>query len=169
MRNRKVVAAAVVGAIAIPVGAAAVGPVPVVTKRGAGKVKLGAPYKKLHKKGALGKKIPGCELAGPGQKGALLKAPLEGAVNLSRKSPRKVRSISITGGLAQAKGVGLGDLAQDIEQVFPHARADHSTDALFEATFYRVPRRDGGKFEFAVSTKTGRIDTIGIPFIAVCE
>jgi hypothetical protein len=33
----------------------------------------------------------------------------------------------------------------------------------------RIPKRDGGRFQFAVSTSTHRATTIGVPFIAFCE
>ena len=139
-----------------------------VTRNGVGPVKLGKTHASLKAKGVLGRQVPGCELAGPGQKAARIKGSIEGAVNLTRGKARRVKTIVITDGAA-ARGVGFGDRAKDIAARFPHADFDESTEEVFELTLVTVPRRDGGRFQFGISTKTNKITVMGVPFIAFCE
>jgi hypothetical protein len=141
---------------------------PKITAAGAGKVKLGKTYTELHDKGLIGKIRPGCNLGGPNTRGAKLKAPLKGQVNFTLKDPRKVTDITINGG-AKARGVGIGGTIAQIKAKFPKAKVDHSTDSTFELTLVKIPKSDGGKFHFGVSTKTDKVTVIGIPFIAFCE
>ncbi len=139
-----------------------------VTRNGVGPIKLGKTHASLQAKGVLGRKVPGCELAGPGQKAARIKGSIEGAVNLTRSNPRRVDTIVITKGAA-AKGVGIGDTAADIEAKFPHAKFDESTQDVFGLTLVTVPRKDGGRFQFGVEVETDEISIIGVPIIAFCE
>jgi hypothetical protein len=152
---RRLAAPAAALALAIPAVALAVDSGPKITGKGAGQVKLGKRYSTLRAAGALGPKVPGCELAGPGQKGAKLKSPLVGSVDLTTGSPRKIRTITIRGGAANAKGVKVGSTVAAIESAFPNVNVDHSAS--------------GGKFEFGVSTDTGKVELIGIPGIPFCE
>jgi hypothetical protein len=78
-------------------------------------------------------------------------------------------TITISGGGAKAKGVGIGSTIAGIRSKFPHAKVDHSGDSTFELTFVNVPKQDGGLIQFGVSTKTKKVTVIGIPNIAVCE
>ena len=139
-----------------------------ITPSGVGAVKLGKTYKSLHDAGLIGKIHHGCELGGANTRSANLKAPLKGQVNFTLHSPRKVTDITINGG-AKARGVGIGDKIADIKAAFPKAKVDHSTDHTFELTLVRIPKNGGGKMIFGVSTKTKRVTTIGVPFIAFCE
>jgi hypothetical protein len=166
---RKLVAPAAALAIAIPAVALAGASGPKVSGKGAGQVKIGKLHSKLKAAGAVGKQVPGCELAGPGEKGTRLRSPLVGSANLTRKDPRRIRSILITGGKAQAKGVGIGDPAADIESAFANVKVDHTTEEVFQLTLYKIPKASGGRFQFGVSTKTHKIEVIGIPYIAFCE
>src|SRR4051812_18348332 len=99
--------AAVVGVSALVLGA---GPAPAgqqsvagaqITGKSVGNVKVGASYKALRKKNLVGKIRAGCELGGPNTRSAKLKAPLKGTVDFTLKDPRKVTTISITGGTAE--------------------------------------------------------------------
>jgi len=164
-------AASLLGALAVvaagPGQAGAPAP-PEITAAGVGQVKVGATWRSLRAKGLVGRKRPGCPLAGPGTRSARLRPPLRGSVDLTRRSPRRVRTIAITGG-AEARGVGVGSTPAELRAAFPHARFDHTTDELFEATLVRIPRRDGGPLQFLVSTTTDRVQMIGIPLIPFCE
>jgi hypothetical protein len=133
-------------------------------------VHLGDTHADLRARGKVGPIRPGCELGGPNTRSAKLKAPLKGSVNYTLTSPRKVDSITITGG-AKARGVGIGATIAQIKAKFPHAKVDHSTDQVFQLTLVKTPKRpvSGGRIMFGVSTQTKRTTIIGVPFIAFCE
>jgi hypothetical protein len=139
-----------------------------ITPSGVGGVKIGKTYKQLRQQGLIGKIQPGCELGGPNTRGAKLKSPLKGSVTFTNQSPRKVTDITIDGG-AKARGVGIGDTIPEIKSAFPKAKVDHSTDSTFLLTLVRIPKNGGGKLEFGVSTKSKKVTTMGVPFIAFCE
>jgi hypothetical protein len=133
-------------------------------------VHLGDTHADLRARGKVGPIRPGCELGGPNTRSAKLKAPLKGSVNYTLSSPRKVDSITITGG-ARARGVGIGSKIPAILAKFPNAKVDHSTDQVFQLTLVKTPKRphSGGRIMFGVSTQTKRTTIIGVPFIAFCE
>jgi hypothetical protein len=133
-------------------------------------VHLGDTHADLHARGKVGPIRPGCELGGPNTRSAKLKAPLKGSVNYTLHNPRKVDSITITGG-AKARGVGIGATIAQIKAKFPHASVDHSTDQVFQLTLVKTPKRphSGGRIMFGVSTQTKKTTIIGVPFIAFCE
>jgi hypothetical protein len=133
-------------------------------------VHLGDTHADLRARGKVGPIRPGCELGGPNTRSAKLKAPLKGSVNYTLSSPRKVDSITITGG-ARARGVGIGSKIPAILAKFPNATVDHSTDQVFQLTLVKTPKRphSGGRIMFGVSTQTKRTTIIGVPFIAFCE
>ena len=133
-------------------------------------VHLGDTHADLRARGKVGPIRPGCELGGPNTRSAKLRAPLKGSVNYTLSSPRKVDSITITGG-ARARGVGIGATIPQIKAKFPHATVDHSTDQVFLLTLVRTPKRPQGRgrITFGVSTQTKRTTIIGVPFIAFCE
>ena len=132
-------------------------------------VHLGDTHADLRSRGKVGPIRPGCELAA-NTRSAKLKAPLKGSVNYTQSSPRKVDSITITGG-AKARGVGIGATIAQIKAKFPHAKIDHSTDQVFALTLVTTPKRphSGGRIMFGVSTQTHKTTIIGVPFIAFCE
>jgi hypothetical protein len=139
-----------------------------ITKAGVGGVKLGERYTVLRAQGLIGKIGPGCELGGPNTRSAKLRSPLKGSVDFTLTSPRRVMTISVTGG-AKAHGVGIGSTITQIKNVFTHAKVDHSTEAVFGITLVKIPKRDGGRFQFAVSVATHKTTIIGIPNIAICD
>jgi hypothetical protein len=166
---KRLAAVALASVLAVTALAAAQGNDPLkVTPQGVGKLKLGMKHKRARELGLVGKMRGGCPLGGTDTRAAKLKAPLEGSVNYTRKNPRRVRDISITGG-AEARGVGIGDRIRDIKDAYPKAKVDHATDETFELTLVKIPREGGGKLRFGVSTKTDRITLIGVPYIAFCE
>jgi hypothetical protein len=140
-----------------------------ITSAGVGKVKVGKTFRALRAAGLVGKLRPGCELGGPQTRSARLKAPLKGFVDLTtRQRPRKVRSISITGG-ATARGVGIGGTIAQIKAAYPKAKVDHGTDQTFGITLVKVPKDGGGRIHFAVDVDSEKINQIGVPVIPFCE
>jgi hypothetical protein len=133
-------------------------------------VHLGDTHADLHARGKVGPIQPGCELGGPNTRSAKLKAPLKGSVNYTLHNPRKVDSITITGG-AKARGVEIGATITQIKAKFPHATVDHSTDQVFQLTLVKTPKRPHGRgrITFGVSTQTHKTTIMGVPFIAFCE
>jgi hypothetical protein len=132
-------------------------------------VHLGDTHQDLRARDKVGPIQPGCELGGPNTRSARLRAPLKGSVDYTSRNPRRVRSISVTGG-ARARGVGIGAKIPAILARFPNAKVDHSTDEVFQLTLVQTPRRkSGGRITFGVSTETKRTTIIGVPFIAFCE
>ena len=132
-------------------------------------VHLGDTHADLRARGKVGNIRPGCELGGPQTRSARLRAPLQGSVNYTLNSPRRVDSITVRGG-ARARGVGIGAKIPAIKAKFPNATIDHSTDQVFQLTLVKTPKRpNGGQITFGVSTQTKRTTVIGVPFIAFCE
>jgi hypothetical protein len=156
--------------IALVVAGVAVAAVAKITPTRVDGVHLGDTHADLRARGKVGPIQPGCELGGPNTRSAKLKAPLKGSVNYTLQSPRKVDSITITGG-ARARGVGIGATIAQIKAKFPRAKVDHSTDQVFLLTLVRTPKRPHGRgrITFGVSTQTHKTTIIGVPFIAFCE
>jgi hypothetical protein len=136
---------------------------------GVGKVKVGKRYTALRADALVERMRRGCELGGPDTRSARLKAPLKGFVDLStRRKPRVVRSISLTGG-ATSRGVGIGSTIAQIKAAFPGATVDRNTEEVFGITLVKVSKAAGGRFHFAIDVDTNKTTQIGIPFIAFCE
>jgi hypothetical protein len=137
--------------------------------KGAGEVQLGEKFTSLRAAGLVGRLRPGCELGGPDTRSAKLKPPLKGFADLTtRRRPRRVRSISLTGG-ATARGVGIGSTIAPIKAAFPGAKVDHGTEEVFGLTLVNVSKAAGGRFHFAVDVQTKKTTRIGIPVIPFCE
>ena len=139
-----------------------------ITPSGVGAVKLGKTYARLRQQRLVGRIGPGCKLGGPNTRSARLRAPLKGSVDFTLTSPRKVVNISVRGG-AKARGVGIGDTIPEIKAAYPKAKVDRSTEEVFGITLVKVPKRGGGRLQFAVKTSTDKVTLIGVPFIAFCE
>src|SRR5215210_4093214 len=156
--------------VALAAAGVALAAAAVITPTRVDGVHLGDTHADLRARGKVGKIRPGCELGGPNTRSARLLAPLKGSVNYTLSSPRKVDSITITGG-ARARGVGIGATITQIKAKFPNAKVDHSTDQVFQLTLVRTPKRPNsrGRITFGVSTQTHRTTIIGVPFIAFCE
>jgi hypothetical protein len=156
--------------LALAAAGVAVAATAVITPTRVDGVHLGDTHSDLRARGKVGPIRPGCELGGPNTRSAKLKAPLKGSVNYTLHSPRRVDSITITGG-AKARGVGIGATIAQIKAKFPHAKVDHSTDQVFQLTLVRTPKRPHGRgrITIGVSTNTHKTTIIGVPFIAFCE
>jgi hypothetical protein len=139
-----------------------------ITPAGVGGVTLGAKYRTLHRQHLLKKIRRGCEFGGPRTRSAPLAPPLQGSVEFSLKTPRRVRNIGVTGG-ATARGVGVGSTLAQVQSAFPGATVIHDTEQVFEVTLVHVPPAAGGKLEFAVDIHTGLVTIVGIPFVPFCE
>ena len=139
-----------------------------ITAAGVGAVKLGKTYASLRAAGRVGKIGPGCDVSGPQARSSVLRPPLNGSVDYTSKSPRRVRVIAIRGG-ATARGVGIGATVAAIRRAFPRATIDRTTEKVFGITLVKVPRGGGGRLQFAVATRTKKVVSIGIPFVAICD
>lgn len=139
-----------------------------ITPQGVGKVKLGATATSLKQKGLIGKLTTGCELAGPGTRAAKVKA-FKGTVGFTMSNPRKVNVIAVNGRGPAARGVRVGDTLADIKKAYKVVKVNKTLEDTFQGDFVTIPKKAGGKLMFFVSTKTGKIETIGVPIIPVCE
>ena len=139
-----------------------------ITATGVGAVKLGATYTSLRAAGLVGRIGPGCELAGPQARSASLRAPLQGSVDFTPTTPRRVTVITIRGG-ATARGVGIGATSTRVRQAFPKAITDHSTEMMFGITVLKIPKSGGGRFDFAVDKTTRKVTLIAVPRVTFCE
>jgi hypothetical protein len=159
---------AIASSASSPAGGAG-GPLAKITPVRVDGVHLGDTHTDLRARGKVGPIRPGCELGGPNTRSARLRAPLQGSVNYTLSSPRRVDSITVGSG-ARARGVGIGAKIPAIKAKFPNATIDHSTDQVFRLTLVKTPKRpSGGQITFGVSTQTKRTTVIGVPFIAFCE
>lgn len=161
--KRIVLTAAVCGALAVPAVAAAPKK---VTPKGVGAIKLHATFKSVRSKRLVGPMQPGCELAGPSARGAQLKPPLRGGVELTTKAPRRIKSIIVSKG-ATARGVAIGATKAEIKAAFPKAKFDTSTQKVFQITLVKIPKDGGGPLQMAL--RNGKVDLFGVPYIAFCE
>ena len=163
-----IVLLAMAAAVALSFGQASGATSTRITAAGVGAVKLGRTYTSLRLAGLLGRIGPGCELSGPSARSAPLRLPLQGGVDLSPASPRRVVRITLIGG-ATARGIGAGATLKALRARFPKLRLDHRTDKTFAITLAHVPKGGGGPLDFAISTKTKKVTLIGVPSIAFCE
>jgi hypothetical protein len=168
--RRAGIAALLAGGAAVAVAASAGGATShaAITATGVGPVKLGATAKSLQAKGLIGKLTPGCELAGPGTRAARVKA-FNGTVGFTMSKTRRVNVIAVNGPGPRARGVEVGDTVPDIRKAYKTVKVDKSLEDTFQGDFVRVPKKAGGPIGFFVSTKTGKIETIGVPNVPVCE
>jgi hypothetical protein len=168
--RRAGIAALLAGGAAVVVAASAGGATshPAITAAGVGPVKLGATATSLQAKGLIGKLTPGCELAGPGTRAAHVKA-FNGTVGFTMSKVRKVNVIAVNGPGPQARGVEVGDTVSDIRKAYKSVKVDRSLEDTFQGDFVRVPKKAGGPIGFFVNLKTGKIETIGVPHVPVCE
>jgi hypothetical protein len=133
-------------------------------------VHLGDTHQDLRSRGKVGRLGAGCEFGGPNTRSASLTAPLNGSVTYTLQNPRRVTTITITGG-ARARGIGIGATIAQIKAKFPNAKVNHSTDEVFQLTLVSTPKRpvSGGRIMFGVSTHTHKTTVIGVPGIGFCE
>lgn len=154
-------------ALALAVAAAPATPARVTPKR-VGEVHLRDTWRALHDDGLVGRRRRGCELEGPGARAAVLRAPLRGAVELTRSKPRRVRSIIVTRN-ATARGLEIGDRRRAVRRAYPKARFDESVQETFGITLVRIPKNGGGRLQIALDADSNRITQFGVPYIRFCE
>jgi hypothetical protein len=138
-----------------------------ITASRVGAVHVGDRYQTLRARGLVGRIRTACSITH--SKGAPLNPPLQGSVDLTDGTPRRVRDITISGAGAKARGVGVGSTAGAVRRAFPKARFDHSSESVFGITTVKVPRSEGGPWQLGVDTKTHRVTVIGVPFVAFCD
>jgi hypothetical protein len=166
-RPRPLGAIALIATVGVLMGGASAGAA-TFTGSGVGGVKLGKPFGSLYSAGLVGPLKPGCPL-GINTRSAKLRLPLRGFVDFTPTTGnRRVIAISITRG-ATSRGIGVGSTASQLKAAFPKAVFDKSSESVFGFTLVKVSKAAGGKFQFAVSTTTKKVTTIGIPYIAVCD
>ena len=160
----------VAGGAAVAIAASAGGATnhPAITAGGVGPVKLGATAKSLQAKGLIGKLTTGCELAGPGTRAASVKS-FNGTVGFTMTKTRRVDVISVNGPGPQARGVEVGDTLPEIRKAYKTIKVDTSLRDTFAGDFVKVPKAAGGPIQFFVNLDTGKIETIGVPAIPLCE
>jgi hypothetical protein len=139
-----------------------------ITPAGVGKVSLGGTHRSLRASGLLGRQRPGCPLGGTDTRVARLTAPLKGTADLTTRSPRTVRAITVTGG-ASARGVGIGARIADIRAAFPKAKVDRGTEDVFGITLVKIPKNGGGRIQFAVDVDSRKVTQISVPAVQFCE
>lgn len=141
---------------------------PKITKRGVTGIHIGDKYARLRNQGKVRHIRPGCNLAGPQARAAQIVPLPRGFVNFTQTKPRQVTNVQIRGG-AKARGIGIGAKIPKIKSKFPNAKVRHATDEVFGITLVKIPKSDGGRFQFGVSTDTKKTTIIGVPYIAFCE
>ena len=99
---------------------------------------------------------------------AVLRAPLRGAVELSRRKPRRVKSIIVTKN-ATARGLAIGDTRAAVKKAYPKAVFDESVQDTFGITLVRIPKDGGGRLQIALDAESDRITEFGVPYIRFCE
>ena len=166
MRTPRRLAAAVVLSLAVTATAAASTADKKLTAKGVGQIKLGAAAGTLQDAGLIGGLKPGCELQSPAVRFAKLRAPLKGTVDVGPGG--KVRAINIRGGAA-ARGVGIGDTLADITAAFPKRKVIHASEPIFGFTRVKIPKNGGGRMDFVVPVATGKIRSIHVPRVTICD
>jgi hypothetical protein len=118
---------------------------------------------------------PGCELAGPGQKAAELKAPLDGSVIADETGV--TRLYVRAGAITDPGAVQVGDALSEVRKAFGDAYTvtvdqDPDTVAMFGAWFAYVAKagvEDSNIFQVSVDPGTELVTALGAPYIPTCE
>lgn len=139
-----------------------------ITPKGVGQIRIGSTAAELREAGLIGPLRRGCELEGPKARFANLRSPLKGTVEFTLTSPRKVNFIHIRRG-ARARGVKVGDRLADITAAFPKRKIIRATEDIFGFTRVKIPKNGGGRMDFAVRVSTGKITSIDVPRIKICD
>jgi len=175
MRALLLVAVAVVLLGSPAAAAPAAPPSRVLRLDGIGPLTLGMTRPTATATGWLAHRSGGCELGGPPLPvdyrldGAHAPSGLRGAAEFQ---DGRLRSIVVSRGVRTAAGVRPGHttvarMVARYRALGFHATARH--DATFEGTFVTVRRRAGGRQVLGAFASGSVVDTIGIPFVPVCE
>jgi hypothetical protein len=139
-----------------------------VTAKGVGQIRIGDTAAELREQGLIGPLRRACELEGPRARFANLRPPLKGTVEFTQATTRRVNFIHVRGG-ARARGVRIGDTLADITAAFPKRKIIRATEEPFGFTRVKIPKDGGGRMDFAVRLRTGRITSIDVPRIKICD
>ena len=52
---------------------------------------------------------------------------------------------------------------------YPGAHVDRTLEDTFGGDVVRVPKRAGGRLEFFVDAQSGKVESIGVPHIPLCD
>jgi len=167
--RRHIAVGTAVAMLALGPGAAVAAAPKRITSKGVGQVKLGATFAEMRQKHLVGKLRDGCELNGPNTKFSTLRSPLRGTVDWSRTATRRVKRVTVTGGNAKARGVGIGDTLADIKAAFRQAKVDHAAEPIFQITLVKIPKRGGDRMWFGIPIDTKKISMIGVPNLSFCD
>ena len=167
MRRRITASTILALVVSVTTAAAAQAPLKITAKR-VGQVRIGTTAAELRERGLIGRLRPGCELEGPNARFARLRAPLKGTVEFTQASTPRAAFIHVRGG-ARARGVRVGDRLSDITAAFPRRKIIRATEQPFGFTRVKIPKNGGGRMDFAVRVRTGKITSIDVPRIKICD
>jgi hypothetical protein len=166
--RRTLIASSVIALVVSAATATAAQAPPKITAKGVGKVRLAMTAAELRERGLVGPLRPGCPLEGPDARFARLRPPLKGTVDFTQAQNRRAAFIHVRGG-ARARGVRVGDTLADITRAFPRRKVIRATEEPFGFTRVKIPKNGGGRMDFAVRVSTGRVTSIHVPRIKVCD
>lgn len=137
---------------------------PVIGRRGVGRVRLGRSYAYLRRRRLVGPIRPDCEARGPASRFAPLTGRLRGSVTFGKS--RRAQTITITRGAVTSRGLRIGQTLAQAQGRYPSAR--FKLDPVFRAYLGRVPR-GGGQITIWIDGLSRRVTALSALFPALCE
>ncbi len=65
--------------------------------------------------------------------------------------------------------MGIGDTLADITAAFPKRKVIHASEPIFGFTRVKIPKNGGGRMDFVVPVATGKIRSIHVPRVTICD